>query len=91
MKEFQPLDYTKTSPISYVIKKPEKKYVIFTGSYSKGWKLGNQEPIKETVNFYENKGYTDLTYKRFKVYLISYIVSLMFFAILLYKLKKNSD
>ena len=59
---------------------------IIADSYNKGWKLGNHEPIKDTVNIYENKGYTDLTYKRFRVYLNSYIISFIFFIILLYKL-----
>ena len=83
------LSYKKNSPISYTISKPEKKYVIFTDAYNKGWKLGKQEPLEGTTNVYEYKGDAELRYRRFNTYLVSYIISLAVFAGLVVILRKE--
>jgi len=76
--DLTPLDYEKISPIKYTISVPTKKYVIFTEDYNKNWLLGNQQPLQlNAVSAYEFKGDQILNYKRFRIYLISYVLSLL--------------
>ena len=63
---FGELGYEKISPIKYKIRKPDKKYAIFTESFNENWKLGSQNPTKlMAVNLYEFKDDFTLRYIRF--------------------------
>ncbi len=84
LKELEPWGYEKKSTIRYNIEKPTKKYVIFTEAYNSGWELGDEKPLEGTVNVYEYNGENVLKYKRFNTYLVSYIISGVFFLGLLY-------
>ncbi len=76
-KELTPLEYKKESPVKYTIINPTKKFVIFTDTYNKNRYLGSQQPTMfEAVNLYEFKKDIILTYKRFNIYLISYLISI---------------
>lgn len=88
--ELMPLEYTKKSPIKYVIEKPDKKYIIFTENYNENWKLGKQQPLQlNAVNTYEFKGEQILNYKRFNIYLLSYIMPALAFVSLLFGLMRR--
>ncbi len=82
-----PLNYEKLSPVKYKINTPSEKFVIFTENYNKNWQLGYQHPLQlNAVNTYEFKEGQILIYKRFRAYLISYIISALVFAYLLVRL-----
>ena len=93
--DLMPLKYKKESPIKYTISTPTKKFVIFTENYNKNWQLGNQQPLQlNAVSAYEFKGDQILNYKRFRIYLVSYIVSvltLIFMIILMYNQSENVE
>ena len=83
-----PLEYKKLSTIKYEISKPTKKYIIFTESYNKNWKLNNQQPTQlGPVNAYEFKGDYALSYTRFRIYLISYVISALALIFLIIQIK----
>ncbi len=82
-----PLNYEKLSPVKYKINTPSEKFVIFTENYNKNWQLGYQKPKLEAVNVYEFKGENALEYKRFKLYLLSYVISALALIFLIIKLK----
>ena len=87
-----PLKYEKLSPVKYKINTPTKKYIIFTENYNKNWQLGNQKPIKlGPVNAYEYENNSNLDYKRFRAYLVSYIMSIIIMICLLFQLKITSQ
>lgn len=82
------LNYTKKSQVEYIIEKPTKKYLIFTDTYSKSWKLSNNHYQNIVTNAYEIDGNKNLKYTRFNIYLFSYIISSLFFILLIFKLKR---
>ena len=76
--DLMPLKYEKLSPVKYKINTPAEKFIIFTESYNMNWQLGKQKPLQlNAVNAYEFKGDFILKYKRFNIYLVSYIISIM--------------
>ena len=84
------LNYSKKSPVEYVLEdRPTKKYVIFTTSYSKNWESGGQRPLKNmgltNAYIFETEDLKDsrIEYDRFKVYLLGYVISILFFIFLL--------
>lgn len=87
-----PLDYEKLSPIRYVIEKSNKKYVIFTEPYNENWQLESQKPKQmEAVNLYESSSDCNLKYKRFRIYLFSYVISAIALASLIVILMRRED
>ncbi len=88
--DLMPLKYEKLSLVKYKINIPTEKFVIFTENYNKNWQLGNQKPLQlNAVNTYEFKEGQILIYKRFRAYLISYIISALVFAYLLVRLLRR--
>ena len=88
--ELIPLEHKKLSPIKYEISAPTKKNIVFTEGYNKNWKLNNQQPTQlGPVNAYEFKEERILNYKRFRIYLVSYILSALAFAYLLVRLLRR--
>ncbi|MEK6983485.1 MAG: hypothetical protein AABX33_02845 [Nanoarchaeota archaeon] len=85
--ELMPLKYTKKSPIKYTIGKPDKTYIIFTEAFNENWELGSQKPANFiAVNLYEFKDNFILKYKRFDVYMASYIISILAIVLVLFLL-----
>jgi hypothetical protein len=87
------LGYEKRSPVKYdLTEKTSKKYLIFTEPYSDSWEHNGKKPVKAygVVNAYELDGPDgkEIRYERFyKVYLPSYIISLLsFLAVLVFYL-----
>ena len=78
------LKYERLSHVKYKINTPTKKYIIFTENHNKNWQLGNQQPLQlNAVSAYEFKGEQILNYKRFRIYLISYIISILALLVLI--------
>jgi hypothetical protein len=86
--EKRTLEYEKKSPVRYVLKeKPSSGYIVFTEPYTEHWRLGKEKPLKAygVVNAYEagEASNEEIRYERFyRVYLPSYIISLLTFAVL---------
>lgn len=82
------LNYEKESPVKYKITEESLvKYIVFTEAFNENWKMGKESPLKAhgVVNAYEVKANpsTEIKYQRFyRVYLPSYIISLMTFIVL---------
>ena len=84
---FKELNYTKASPVKYVINDEPLKYIVLAEEYHRSWKLSGKEPMKAygVVNAWKaEKGDTVIRFERFyRVNLPAYIVSLLAFVILL--------
>ena len=79
--------HKKLSSIKYEISKPTKKYIIFHRTFNKNWQLNSQQPTQlGTINVYGFKEERILNYKRFNVYLVSYIISIAMLLLLLSKI-----
>ena len=60
------------------------KIQLFAENCNKNWELGNQHPLQlNAANAYKFEGDQILIYKRFTAYLISYMASFLFLAVLL--------
>jgi len=78
--DLMPLKYEKLSSVKYKINIPTENFVIFAESHNKNWQLGEQKPLQlNAVNAYEFKEEQILIYKRFRIYLVSYIISALAF------------
>lgn len=79
------LGYEKKNPAKYMLKEePSKRYMIFAEPYSESWRLGREEPIMAygVVNAFKasESESREVKYERFyKVYLPSYIISVLIF------------
>lgn len=83
------INYTKKSPITYVVENPAK-FLVFTEPYSYNWQLGNSKHYKNIVtNLYVAENEKVLRYDRFNICLVAYITSCIFFVILMFMLKRR--
>jgi len=90
--DLMPLKYEKLSSVKYKINIPTENFVIFAESHNKNWQLGEQKPLQlNAVNEYEYENNSNLNYKRFRAYLVSYIISIIMLIYLLFQLKITSQ
>ncbi|ENN96223.1 hypothetical protein J422_03463 [Methanocaldococcus villosus KIN24-T80] len=93
-RDYKKLNYTKVSPVEYIIKDKPLRYIIFTEEYSKDWKFNGKEPLKAygVVNAYkyDDEKEMKIVYERFyKICLPSYIISLLAFILCMGYLVKD--
>ncbi len=89
------LNYSKKSPIEYVLKDaPTKRYLIFTASYSQDWRYGDKLPLKNmgVTNLFEldNSNGGRIYHSRFWIFLVGYVSSILVLLALLvmYRFKR---
>jgi len=82
------VEYVRSSQVSYQIGgnsgKPDGKYIVFTSNFNKDWVLNSQQPSANLgLTSYYNMEEGTLSYTRFKLYLIGYLISGISFILLL--------
>lgn len=88
------LKYEKKNPAKYVLtEQPTKRYVVFAAPYSEDWRLGSKKPLKNLgiTNAYvaDEADSMSIENTNFKSYLIGYIISGIFFVILIREATKH--
>jgi len=84
--DINPLNYSKKSPIEFIIEdEPSKKYIVFTSTYSEDWYLGSQESTEYNglTNIFNTTESEKIYWSRFKYYLIDYLISGISFVIII--------
>jgi len=90
LSELEPLKYERIYQTEYRIY-PEKKYVVFTSSYSPDWEYSGQKPEKyEAVNLYESRGEGKVIYGKSASYVLGYLFSLIIFFLLVLVIMRNN-
>lgn len=72
------LDYEKKSPIEYILKEtPNKRYIVFTSTYSENWRYDEQKPVDylKLINVFNVTQAKKIYWGKFDHYLIGYIIS----------------
>ena len=82
------IQYEKITPVKYKLtSQPQSKYILFTQSYSKYWRLNGEQAVPNfgvTNVFKISKSDTyTLEYKKFHILKVGYLVSSVSFAIML--------
>jgi len=98
--QYEPLVYTKLSPIEYRVKVPfNEGYVVFAEPYNEGWVMNGEKPLANLglTNAFpvKHQGTYRIYFQKFNIFLTYYIISLATFivcvALYIHSYLKNSS